>query len=375
MAPQISGKLAFTFLLLSNSIAIGSEAQIPNPQILRMSRILCLTPSTSAAGSSGIAKPEILKLCPTCDLKVVEKILHAPDLKSFKREDSISLGKRSSWGKVELENQRNLDRTFAHDQCVASIANFKQKSKSLSFVAISHETALSPKDKASQRDQIKNQIENQNPKSIIVEGYSGPMPCEDLIRIYLSVPEQLMSETEYTVKLAIEKEINIVGGEPKEYGFSKNDDTGFQVLQYLSQYSQSGLSLREAFKSIPPHFKWTLDDFNKWYFVKNGESFNLKNALRDITPSFYLTNQKLIPKGTNQLADLSNLARDRSIALTVFDELNSLDRVMIVYGKDHLPAQLSVYENAFGKNKAPAAQCKIRGEASVRSQDTDSGTR
>lgn len=267
---------------------------------------------------------------------------------------ATELGSEHEWNGVSLQTDLLRQHAFGESDCAAPIARFDKGPAHLSFIAAAHvvreRAARQPVFRA-----IKSEFDSVRPGAAVVEGYPERFPCDEAVRIYLTPADRLGSEPEYVAKLALDRGAMIYGGEPDGLGLSQADSERFQLLRELSAHQSLGLraAFRAAQRAYPFGASITLSDFKAWYRRLNGRNFKLENAWDDLAPSFNMAR----PRGTNRLADQIDLKRDAHVTQTIRTALLTQGKVLVVYGSDHFPRQLPVFESVFGRVSTPAAKC------------------
>jgi hypothetical protein len=129
----------------------------------------------------------------------------------------------------------------------------------------------------------------------------------------------------------------------------------FQFLRSMSEFR--GMSAAEAFPRVQSQYpfgsRFSLSDFTAWYARVNGREFRVDNAWDDIAPTFNMKDAR----GTNRLADQVDLKRDAHVVQMIRRGLLERGKVLAVYGADHFPRELPVFEAVFGAVPTPVAKC------------------
>jgi hypothetical protein len=280
---------------------------------------------------------------------------------SIELPSETELGSESKWNGVKLQTESLMQLAFGQSTCAASIAHFDKGIAHLTFIATTH-VHQTPEARDAVFKTIQTEFEKNPPLAVVIEGYPSEFPCSEAIRIFLTPVSALRSESEYVAKLALERGLTVTGGEPNDLGMAKEDGEKFQLLRQMTLFQNQGITEGEAYGRAQSFFPFgagtSFSDFKAWYQRVNGREFRLENALSDITPSYNLPKGET-PRGTHKITDLLDLNRDSHALKTTRRSLLSHGKVLVIYGRDHLPRQLPVLESVFGStgNGTPIAKC------------------
>ncbi|MBI3542911.1 MAG: hypothetical protein HY075_06530 [Deltaproteobacteria bacterium] len=270
---------------------------------------------------------------------------------------AADLGTEATWTGVKPQTSELRAHAFGTLACRVPVARFDRGPAHLSFVATEH-VARDP----SVRDEvfkiIGKEFENSHPGAVVVEGYPEKFPCSEAVRIFLTPIDRIASEPEYLAKLALDHGAQVFGGEPDGIGLASPDNERFELLRQLTTIH--GVASQEAYRraqaQLPFGRRIPFSDFTAWYQRVNGRKFNVDNAWTDITPSYNMPTGQTI-RGTNKMADQVDMNRDSHVVQVVRRGLLGRGRVLAVYGRDHFPRQLPVFEAVFGRCSTPVARC------------------
>ncbi|MEW6056677.1 MAG: hypothetical protein AB1540_08685 [Bdellovibrionota bacterium] len=379
-------------LTIASGIIAFFNAEAGNPASTTAKQ-LCTTRADEFEEKISELWPSVSKTCPECSRTTLIRILqnYHPRLgensnavesavnngPAIQKRRPIDIGDEDLWTGVKLQNSELREKAFGNQKCHATTARFVKGKSQVSFTAVMH-VYIYPELKQEVFQSVLNEFNAFKPDAVVVEGYPKDFPCSEAVRIYLTPVSALEAESEYLAKLALLHAKPIHGGEPRQndIGLKAPDREGFLFLRLLSserpkEKIHEGGRLRyqvEAFNKIKARtagtLSWTYDQFIAWYKTTNKRDFRIEDALDDITPSFNLNLLKpnRVLK-SNHLSDEVGIYRDRVALSTVRRLLLTNDRVMTVYGRDHLPRQLPVYEAVFGKSATPIAKCGQQGAA------------
>lgn len=358
-------------ILLALLGALSAQAQSPSrgsPQ-QNLSRYLCSLRTDQIEAESTRSIEALKSNCPSCTAEGLASVVRAyhpatqasasaantseQGLKRVNQEAIPDLGGEEKWVGATLETREHYHRSFESQRCPAPVARFSKGDLKLSFIATVY-VRNNPAERTEVFRAFKNEFESMDPKTVVVEGYPQDFPCSEAVRIYLAPESDLSAEPEYLAQLALRKGIPVVGGEPDGNGLLTPDREGFALLQSMSQVKEEP---EKAFKEISTRVRinWDYSKFKDWYRATNKREFKLENAYADITPA---SSSSVAPLTTNRMSDQACLFRDQNVLKTIRSKLLLRGNVLVAYGRNHFPRQLSVYDSVFGKQAAPVAKCE-----------------
>lgn len=175
-------------------------------------------------------------------------------------------------------------------------------------------------------------------------------------------------ERGYAAKLASERGIPVIGGEPSDRelaacllkeGWEPRDALGIGFICYIPQWNRLGLldrfTIEELFNRDMPAIRraqglesapaFEFSDLLRWYLERNGEPLD-PCRVADIEPHTPLANGKL---GTQRISHVMNMVRNRAIARVINERINKDSRVLGVFGNGHLACHWRMLLSTFGE--------------------------
>ncbi len=210
---------------------------------------------------------------------------------------------------------------------------------------------------------IKNEFEHHTPKCVVLEGFSSEEGFSPQAHIERTRKRNLAerSESGYAMKLAVERGIPFIGGEPSnrqmlnqilEAGYTAKDLQGFEALRTITGgpgiVTDGKITLGGLLSSFIQNYgiadrsltMTTEEEFYQWYKQRYGREYDEKKSGSEeestFSDSFFKAHVKI---------------RDANIVGTIATALTEYDRVLVVYGAGHRMELERVLQDMLGKPK------------------------
>lgn len=252
-------------------------------------------------------------------------------------------------------------RKLAQSANIASFpakATFQNDGHELRYLAIAH--SADP-DSPTHR-MIRKEIEEFQPSLLILEGFGNSEFWVDCIKEYSQKPDEYPFEPCYAARLAQEREIPFIGGEPEDQeiieaverkGYTKDDIAYLYIIQQIGQkwhlFKLLEPDLSHIFANCAEMWRelfgknYTLEDYQGWCAAANERVLTLEELIN--------------PENTEPLSDGSKLqrishevmiVRDHTIVQRILESMKTYDKVMVVYGGSHYYCQHKVLQQQLG---------------------------
>jgi hypothetical protein len=235
------------------------------------------------------------------------------------------------------------------------VAVYRDGCKELRFVASHHGS-----DKNTFQ-LIENEFERHIPDCVVLEGIATEEGFSPQVHIERMKNRNLAerSESGYAMKLALEKGIPFIGGEPSnrqmldriiEEGYVARDLQGFEMLRTIAGgpgiITDGQPSVTDILHSWKDNYRiqdeslimTTEEEFHQWYENRHGKEYN-KNKIEREEDSMF----------ADAFAKAHGKIRDVNIVRAIAAMLAKYDRVLVVYGSGHRMQLDRVLQDMLGK--------------------------
>lgn len=165
----------------------------------------------------------------------------------------------------------------------------------------------------------------------------------------------------YAAHLALNEKIDFLGGEPSDSeifknlevaGYTHRDVIFFYFTRQIPQYySEKKVTSQADIKRLFPEFMakydkaclYSFDQYRHWLYEKNSQELPLKKLLNsELTAP--IENGNYLQKLSSKIG----VVRDSHVVQTILTNLKSKKKILVIFGKSHLPVQISDLERNLG---------------------------